>query len=182
MDTISHQLLRRITLWIRLRAIFSALPGTGSHTSAELGSSNAHTPQSDWAQRTPGTLRRKWTLSDKALLLLTSEGRAPQTPVLHGNKESLFSGPTPTPWSHSGPIDRWKAMYKSVTQMWEEENKKEGTQIRLHVQFLQWGILALLPQSYWEIHTPKIFNALSPPETGAIKRLDYLLLLITYSN
>lgn len=48
--------------------------------------------------------------------------------------------------------------------MWEEENKKERTQISLSVQ------------SYWEIHTPEIFNALSPP--GAIKRLDYLLLLL----
>ena len=93
------------------------------------GFSSAHPRhKSGWAQRTPGTLmQRKWTPSNKALLSLTSRGRKPQTPVLPGNKESLFSSPTPTPWSQSGPIGGWKAMYTLVTQMWEEENKTEGT-------------------------------------------------------
>lgn len=74
-----------------------------------------------------------------------------------------------------------------MTQMREEENKKELIFVfpSLNVQFLPLGMSVkgtCLPPPQLLIHTPEIFNALSPPETGAIKRLDYLLLLISYSN
>lgn len=159
-----------------------------NHTSAEQWPRPQ--PQLGWVQRTSGTpMGRKATPSDKALLRLTSPGSKSQPPSLTWTKKACFPVPCPNPSPPSPPSPGVLLVLETDERpcvRWpfrcgEKKNKNEEPQICLFFNLMEDQGCAPLPHCYGRIQTSELCNA-ETPETRVIKRLDYLLLLISYGN
>lgn len=118
-------MLCRITPGTRLGALVST--GIGKHANTELpvasGQSSYHQvePKGHW-----GHLCRGNELFRQSSAHTHFPREETAALIIHVNKARLFSSPTPSPGSHSGPRDGWMGLCsKMVTQIWEAGSQKE---------------------------------------------------------